>query len=167
MKLKILILILPLLGCTKPSNPNFNVTVPVGIKTDFQDTEHSEKEAKADNVRADLRKLPDFPAEPLLKGDAAKNDGILISPRNAAEASLNSAEAERLSIENNVIKSLKTKEDSLNEAYIKKLESDLQKCKQKSWWDKNGNETMLGVGLAVGILTSILIFDVSTKIVNP
>lgn len=159
MKLLSLVL-LAAVGCAQPNNPSFTVTVPVTR----EETVKKAEEAAIDNVRADLGKLPDFPARPLLKEEVSPEDGILISPRYAAEASLNAAEAERYSTETAVLKRLKEQEDKLNEAYTKRLEKDLATCKKKSWWDRHGNETMLGAGVAAGILVSLGVFSAAVKI---
>ena len=149
-------------GCATAPNPNVNVTVPVDLQTKVEP-----EEEKADNVREDLRKLPDFPAKPLMKGEAATENGIQISPRNAAESVLAEAEAKRLAAENRALVTLRDKEGKLNEAYTKRLEKDLEVCKKKSWWDDNGKETMLGVGFALGILVTLAVFQTSIKVAQP
>lgn len=147
--------------------PPVNLTIPVSNNTSTaQEAPSTKPEPITDPERevTEINKLPDYPARPILKGTASPDDGLLISPRNAAEAALNAAKAERLNIENKIMKDTHNTELSLRDTYQKILEEENKELKKKSWWDKHGSETLFGIGLAVGVAMSLAVFKTAVKI---
>jgi parvulin-like peptidyl-prolyl isomerase len=167
MKLLVLFLCLSV-ACTKAGTPSVSVTVPVNsaVTTSAGQSSSTEEKKEAEEAKASLEKLPDFPAQPVLKGTPAPDNGILISPRHAAEAALDAAEADKLTVENRVITSTREKELALLEDHIKKQEEELAQCRKKSFWDRQGNAVMLGVGVIVGIGMSLATFKVAVRITD-
>lgn len=153
-----------LVGCTKATTPNVNVTVPITQKTEEVVSAPVDKEDPYLEEVQEIKKLKDYPAVPLLKGSPSTEDGVLISPRNAAEAALNAAEAERLRTENQVLVRTHALELSLHSSYQKILENENEKLKKKSWWDKHGSTTLFGVGLTTGVALSLAIFKLSVQV---
>lgn len=163
---KYIVIFLLLLGCNRAGLPNVNVTVPISSNPALTSQEVKVETPKEDATLKEIGKLPDYPAQPILKGSIAPDNGILISPRNAAEASLNAAEATRLSIENTIITKTQRKELALSDAYQKRLEEENEALRKKSLWDKQGTTIMFGAGVATGVAVSLAIFKLAVKIAS-
>jgi len=164
----LVIFLLLLIGCSRSGLPNVNVTVPVSSNPTLAASEPSQVEdPPRDTALEDIAKLPDYPAQPVLKGSPSPDTGILISPRNAAEAALNAAEATRLLTENSILNRTQSKELLLRDAYQKRLEDENASLKKKSLWDKNGTAIMFGIGVATGVTVSLAIFKLAVKIAAP
>lgn len=163
----VLVYFIMLTACTRAGMPPVSLTIPVSNNTSTtQAAPSTAPEPVTDPERevTEIKKLPDYPARPILKGTTSPEDGLLISPRNAAEAALNAAKAERLAIENKVMTNTHNTELSLRDTYQKILEEENKELKKKSWWDKHGSSTMFGIGLAAGIAMSLAVFKTAVKI---
>jgi uncharacterized protein YciI len=157
------------LACTRAGTPNVNVTVPVSsaINTPLTaEQEAKDTENRVEEPQPDLDKLEDYKAEPIVKGAAAPKDGVLMSPRQVAEAALDAAQAEKLETANRVLSNTRNTELKLLNDNQKRLEGELAQCREKSWWDKHGTATMLGVGVLTGIGLSIATFKAAVQIKN-
>jgi hypothetical protein len=81
-----------------------------------------------------------------------------------AEAALDAAAVDRLSVENKVLTNTQGKEVKLLESYIDRQAKELKEAKKTSLWDRHGNAIMLGAGVAAGILMSLAVFKTAAKI---
>ncbi len=145
-------------GCSQREPANVNVTVPVSSTLGASaGADSAEREREEEAEREVLAKLPDFAAIPLPKNKPAPESGILLSPRQAAEAALDAAEAEKLGVENKVLVETRQRELELLTQQVKNLEKDLAKARQKSFWDENKGiitgiaGALLGAGFSLGI----------------
>lgn len=111
-----------------------------------------------------LEKLENYPATALLQGEQSPKSGVLYSPRQSAECSINSAESKRLTVENEALLKLRVAENSINEKYTAQLESSLKKAVETSWWDENKDWIYFSAGAIIGVVTSIIIFDEAVSI---
>ena len=161
---KYIVIVLLLIGCSRTGLPSVNVTVPVNSNPAVPSEEVKVETPPEDPTLKEIAKLPDYPAQPLLKGSVAPDNGVLISPRNAAEASLNAAEAKRFSTENTIITKTQSKELALRDAYQTRLEEENAALRKKSLWDKQGTTIMFGAGVAAGVAVSLAIFKLAVKI---
>ncbi len=94
---------------------------------------------------------------PLLEGDPAPFDGLLISEADAIQAIEDSAAVSRLTVE----LAARTRElelsSSLRDQFIEEQRTRIEELSQTSWWDQNGNVFMLGLGLILGVAASALV----------
>lgn len=94
---------------------------------------------------------------PLLEGRPAPFSGLLITEEHALQCITDSASVDRLTLE----LAARTRElevsSSLREQFISDQAKRIQELSSESWWDKNGNVFMLGVGLLLGIVASSLV----------
>ncbi len=147
-----------MVGCGAREPSNVNVTVPVsstlGASAGDDSTEREKKEQAERDV---LAKFPDYASVPLEKKEPAPDDGVLFSPRRAAQAALDQAASEKLGTENKVLVKIRQTEIDLYEKRIKELQLDLKNALQKSFWDEHKAAitgvigALLGAGFSLGI----------------
>jgi len=98
---------------------------------------------------------------PLLEGRPAPFSGLLITEEHALQCITDSASVDRLTLE----LAARTRElevsSSLREQFIEDQAKRIQELSSESWWDRNGNFFMLGVGLLLGIVASSLVVGLS------
>lgn len=152
-----------LTACTAAQEPS-NVTVTVPVSSTLGASAGAEAEEDKEAREETLARLEDFQAVPLPKGKPAPENGVLFSPRQTAEAALDAAESDKLTVENKVLSGTRQQEIQLYENRIKELQNELVVAKRRTFWEQHGAVISGVVGAIVAAGFSLGIFKAATTI---
>jgi len=100
---------------------------------------------------------------PLLQGTPAPFSGLLITEGHATQCIEDAAAVSRLRVETSVRTRQLSLSTHLYEAFIEDQRERIRGLIQTSWWDRNGNVFMLGVGLVLGVVGSALLVGLANN----
>jgi len=100
---------------------------------------------------------------PLLQGTPAPFSGLLITEDHATQCIEDAAAVSRLRVETSVRTRQLSLSTHLYEAFIEDQRERIRGLLQTSWWDRNGNVFMLGVGIVLGVVGSALLVGLANN----
>ncbi len=100
---------------------------------------------------------------PLLEGQPAPFQGLLITESDAFQCIEDAAAVERLTVEVNVRTRELEVSSSLRDQFIAEQRARIEELSRRSWWDENGNIFMLGLGVILGVAISALVVGLAVN----